>query len=58
MASYCEFVEDTEYGLYCSYSDRACDYQKCSLYIYGVGKEDLKGVLVGTDMCGNPIYKD
>ena len=54
----CDFVLEEDNKLYCKYAHRECDFEKCVFYENGVGAEDLKGVLIGIDMCGNPIYRD
>lgn len=54
----CDFVLEEDNKLYCKYAHKECDFEKCVFYKNGVGVEDLKGLLIGIDMCGNPIYKD
>ena len=52
----CDFVEFTDRGNYCCYKSDACNWEECEFYKNGVGKEDLKGALIGIDAGGNPIY--
>lgn len=41
----CDFVEDTERGLYCCLNHYACDSESCDTLKYGVGKEDIEQAL-------------
>lgn len=44
--------------LYCKYARKDCNFEQCVFYKNGIGIDDLKGVPVGIDMYGNPIYSD
>ena len=52
----CEFIESTERGGYCCYYHEACDPEDCLILKYGLGKEDLKGEVIGIDAGGYPIF--
>lgn len=54
----CDFVLEEDNKLYCKYAHRECDFEKCVFYENGVGIEDLRGIPIGIDMYGNPIYRD
>lgn len=54
----CDFVLEEDNNLYCKYAHRECDFEKCVFYENGVGIEDLRGIPIGIDMCGNPIYRE
>ncbi len=58
MISDCDFVCNTEFGDLCTLTNERCNSKDCELYKNGVGKEDMRGMLVGTDRYGNPFYSD
>lgn len=54
----CDFVLEKDNKLYCKYAHKECTFEACVFYKNGVGIDDLKGIPIGIDMCGNPIYTD
>lgn len=54
----CDFMLEQDNKLYCKYARKDCNFEQCVSYKNGVGIDDLKGIPIGIDMCGNPIYRD